>query len=93
MRKLPKTQRLLDWNMLPIEAHMEDYSLFLRDEDFDKYMPLIFEHDKRNETYFQKMLVRALWIRGRLPTQGTIKRSFYEGLFNVEFQKLKAMLE
>ena len=93
----PEKQRMIDWNRMPIELHIEHYSLFLEDDDFEKYQPLVYQHFNANSKdgdikKAQRELVRALWIRSRFPMVGTIKHSFYQGLFNVEFQNLQAML-
>ena len=93
MKHSIKVQRLIDWGTFPIEKHMEDYSLFLNDGEFERYQPFIYKHTKYEARDAQRELVRRLWISGRMFTQGTIRRSYYEGLFNVEFQKLRAMEE
>ena len=86
-------QRLENWNQGDFERHINCYSNFLLDNDFETYQPLVYNHTKQQEIEAQRQLVRALWIKRRIPLVGTVQDSFYEGLFNVEHQKLMAMIE
>ncbi len=92
MKLSASDQRLYDYNRTTAEYDLEVYSLFLNDGDYEQYQDLIFNQRKDQLIHHQRNLVRALWIRGRFPLQGSKERNYYGQIQIKEYEKLKELL-
>ena len=81
-------KRLRGYNRCTPEEHLEFYSKFLRDGDYEFYMQFIDGFDKRELAIVQLNLVRALWIRNRFTQYSSQENNYYARIFNEEHNKL-----
>ena len=81
-------QRITDWEYGVFDDRIDRYSLFLRDGDFDQYMPYIYNTNSPKKVVYQRELVRSLWIRSRFCELGSLEHQYYAQLCYTELDKL-----
>ena len=82
-------KRLRGYNRCTSQEHLEYYSHFLKDGDYEQYMDYINgNYDKRDLIIIQRQLVRLLWIRNRFTEYSSTDCNHYATQTNAEYNKL-----
>ena len=77
------------YNSETVEEKLNWYSIFLNDDDYEKYMPKIFGYTEKEKKEVHRELVRLLWIRCRFCELDSKEHHEYERMLAEQADQLK----